>query len=98
MGSFKPKNVIDVIIGALLFIVLCPFYFNIEKFVSGGMSTVTSPADFPRFIIGIVVALSLLLMVTGVQDLEALDFSLFEAPRPDILTSQSTSCRPAPAA
>jgi len=65
MGSFKPKNMIDVIIGSLFFIVLCPFYFNIEKFVAGGMSTVTSPVDFPKFIIGIVVILSLLLMVTG---------------------------------
>lgn len=65
MGGFKPKNKVDLIIGGLFFTVLCPFYFNIEKFVSGGMSTVTSPVDFPKFIIGIVVLLSLLLMVTG---------------------------------
>lgn len=65
MGSFKPKNMIDVIIGALFFMVIYPFYLNIDEFVSGGMSTVTSPVDFPKFIIGIVVILSLLLVVTG---------------------------------
>jgi len=65
MGSFKPKNMIDVIIGALFFIVIYPFYLNIDKFVSGGMATVTSPVDFPKFIIGIVVFLSLLLIATG---------------------------------
>lgn len=66
MNLFKPKNFSDVILGVLLFIVLCPFYFKMDQFVSGGMATVTSPVDFPKFIIGIVVILSLLLIILGI--------------------------------
>ena len=65
MSSFKPQNMVDVIIGTLFLVVTGPFYLNIDKFVSGGMSTVTTPVDFPKFIMGIVVILSLLLIVMG---------------------------------
>ncbi|WP_051305279.1 tripartite tricarboxylate transporter TctB family protein [Desulfogranum mediterraneum] len=66
MVRFPPyTNKTDLFIGLILFGISCPFLLNMHHFVSGGMSSASSPLAFPRFIISIVVLLSLLLMITG---------------------------------
>lgn len=63
--DLKKMNKTDIFIGALIFAVSFPFLIMMPQFVSGGASSVTSPLSFPRFVISIVVALSLVLVITS---------------------------------
>ncbi len=62
---FKKGNTTDVVIGLILFMISFPFLLNMHRFVSGGMHSAVSPLSFPRFVIVLVVILSVVLMITG---------------------------------
>ena len=62
---FKQGNRVDVFIGFILFVISFPFLLNMHHFVSGGTHSAVSPLDFPRFVMTLVVILSLVLMITG---------------------------------
>ncbi|MCG8567381.1 MAG: tripartite tricarboxylate transporter TctB family protein [Desulfobacterales bacterium] len=62
---FKKGNSTDIIIGFILFMISFPFLLNMHHFVSGGTHSAVSPLSFPRFVMVLVVILSLVLMVTG---------------------------------
>ena len=62
---FKKGNSTDVIIGVILFMISFPFLLNMHHFVSGGMHSAVSPLSFPRFVMVLVVILSVVLVITG---------------------------------
>ena len=62
---FKQGNRTDILIGFILFVISFPFLLNMHHFVSGGTHSAVSPLDFPRFVMTLVVILSLVLMITG---------------------------------
>ena len=65
---FNKGNPTNVVIGAVLFLVSFPFLLNMHKYVSGGSHSSVSPLAFPKFVMILVVVLSLVLVVTGLLE------------------------------
>ena len=64
-SRLKKANKTDIVLGLIIFCACLPFLIVMPQFVSGGASSITSPLSFPRFVIGIAVALSFLLIVAA---------------------------------
>lgn len=65
-NSFGKKNLLDVIIGLVLFSGSLAFLLNMHKYVDGGTQSTVGPLVFPKFIITLTVVLSFLLLIFAV--------------------------------
>ena len=65
---FNQGNRTDVIIGVIFFVISFPFLLTMHHFVSGGTHSSVSPLSFPRFVVVLVVILSIVLVITGLLE------------------------------